>query len=233
MFLKGFFKNFVLVIIIFSISYCFNKKPEFDNTFDPFSLFYYLLLSLNSQANTDLESGGDRNTATLLVDGNILVTGGLSGNASYIYNPSSKLFTNAGDMSKSRSNHTATMLFDGNVLIVGGADTTSSLSESEVYNPADRKFTNTGSMTEKRGYHTANLLYGGKVLIVGGEQLSNETWTVLSTAELYDPSTGVFTPTGSMLEPLYAHTTTLLMNVIIMEKNNQQMNYLILQAIHL
>jgi hypothetical protein len=50
-------------------------------------------------------------------------------------------------------------------------------------------FIATGDMTTARHNHTATLLFDGRVLIVGGDKEG--------TAELYDPATGTFTPTGN------------------------------------
>jgi hypothetical protein len=49
--------------------------------------------------------------------------------------------------------------------------------------------------------HTATLLNTGKVLVAGWGN---------ATAELFDPATGSFTATGSMLQPRVSHTATLL-----------------------
>ncbi|MBI1746385.1 MAG: hypothetical protein HYR55_07335, partial [Acidobacteria bacterium] len=56
-------------------------------------------------------------------------------------------------------------------------------------------------------YHAATLLSNGKVLITGGMYPQDIGTT---TAELYDPATGVFTATGSMVEGRLRHTATLL-----------------------
>jgi Kelch motif len=76
---------------------------------------------------------------------------------------------------------------------------------SAVLNAASYSVTPTGNLTEPRQMHTATLLANGKVLIAGGYTGSSS----LAAAELYDPATGGFTPTGDMAEP-GADTATLL-----------------------
>jgi len=64
-------------------------------------------------------------------------------------------------------------------------------------------------MLTPRSKHTATLLSDGKVLIVGGAQNSDNP---VSSAEIFDPSTGTFHATGSMANPRADHTATLLSN---------------------
>ena len=65
----------------------------------------------------------------------------------------------------------------------------------------------TAGLNPGRGDHTATLLPDGKVLVAGGYWDSNGT---LANAETYDPTTAVWTDTGSLSKVRDAHTATLL-----------------------
>ncbi|WP_375765312.1 kelch-like protein [Archangium gephyra] len=68
----------------------------------------------------------------------------------------------------------------------------------------------TGSLATIRGDHSATLLPSGKVLVAGGSYFSGGKSTYLSSAELYDPTTGTWSPTGSMAVGRRYHAATLL-----------------------
>ena len=61
-------------------------------------------------------------------------------------------------------------------------------------------------MSTARAYHTASLLNNGTVFIAGGY---NGTLT-LSSTEIYGPSSGAFTPAGSLFTGRNAHAATVL-----------------------
>ena len=120
-------------------------------------------------------------------------------------------FVNTGTPNVARGFHTATVLQNGMVLIAGGRNGNNILSSAELYNPATGIFTLTGSLATARASHSATLLQNGKVLIAGGSTNGTGFPTVAS-AELYDPGTGTFSPTGSLAAARGGHGAILLVN---------------------
>ncbi len=144
-------------------------------------------------------------TATLLPNGKVLIAGGWGTNTAELYDPSSGGFAPTGSMGTARSGHTATLLASGRVLIVGGTDSSS----AELYDPATQTFSPTGDLiTSRRTGHIAALLNDGRVLIAGGSGSAPNL--TLTNAELYDPTSGTFTATGSMPTPFPYGPATLL-----------------------
>jgi len=114
-------------------------------------------------------------------------------------------FSATGAMNQSRSAHQAVLLGTGQVLVVGGA--TSALT-GELYNPDLGTFSLAVNTMEepRREWLTATLLGNTQVLVAGGLGST----AALASAELFDPSLGTFTTTGSMTLARYGHSATLL-----------------------
>ena len=101
-------------------------------------------------------------------------------------------------MSVARFGHSATRRLDGRVLVAGGTAGFEGLRSTEVYVQSTGRWVTTSDMTTARESDDicckqAVLLASGKVLVAGGWNAG-----VLRTAEVYDPATGAWTPTGSM-----------------------------------
>jgi len=156
-------------------------------------------------------------TATLLLDGRVLVSGGENIEngpgqnlaSAEIYDPNQGTWSAAAAMASKRRDFTATVLpVDGRVLVIGGFSFADggALLTAEIYDPVNNSWAPTASMTIPRFGHTATLLKNGLVLVVGG----NDNVEHLASAEIYDPSTGTWSTTGSMAEARGNHTATLL-----------------------
>jgi N-acetylneuraminic acid mutarotase len=148
-------------------------------------------------------------TATLLRDGRVLVTGGQDGlmtvSSAEIYDPGQDRWSAAASMTTGRIAHAATLLSNGDVLVSGGVSRAApsvQSSAAEVYDPRVDRWSPVSSMAATRIGHTATQLSNGKVLVVG-----NTGDTGQSRAEVYDPPRNVWSPvSGSMNR--YRHTAT-------------------------
>ena len=155
---------------------------------------------------SSMVTGRSGGIATVLANGKVLITGGLGNSgvlaSAEIFDPATNMFTATSQpMSAPRWLHEAILLPNGKVLITGGASTfvngpTNPLASAELYDPVTDTFTATGSMATPRYEHASALLFTGKVLAFGGFTANNFT-APLATAELYDPSTGTFSPTAT------------------------------------
>lgn len=158
-------------------------------------------------------------TATLLLDGRALVTGGYQLDAlaraepyvAQLYEPRSGRWTVTGNLITPRRRQSVTLLGDGRVLVAGGLgpylgrSAEATLRSAEVYDPATGRWTATGSMHTAREGHLAVELLDGRVLVIGG--------TSGSSAEVYDPSSGTWTQTGAPTgHPTASDTATVLTN---------------------
>jgi WD40 repeat protein len=118
-------------------------------------------------------------------------------------------WTATGALSEPCHNHTATPLLDGRVLVAGGHKDGGVLSRAEIYDPSTGTWTATGSFAQARYAHTATILQNGKVLVVGGET-SFAGGSNTASAELYDPTSGLWSATGALAVARHLHTATIL-----------------------
>ncbi len=166
-------------------------------------------------ATGPMTDGRAWHTATLLADGRVLVTGGDGASAplasAEIFDPKSGTFTATGSMAFGGALETATLLSDGRVLVAGGGSSASGLcfASAEIFDPKTGTFSPTASMANPRCGHTATLLGDGRVLMTTGTfNWVGDSWQ--SSAEIFDPKTGKFSPTGSMAHAPAKQTAALL-----------------------
>jgi hypothetical protein len=167
----------------------------------------YDIASGSTVVGPTLVRHGQFATATLLRDGKVLIVGGdKAWQEAEIFDPGTNEFSRVGSLHFGRYGHSATLLADGRVLVVGGhggSGSRATLAGSEVYDPATATFAESGNLGQDRAFHGAALLPDGRVLVVGGERtnllLGDTEW--LASAEIYDPVTGAFSPTGGMETP--------------------------------
>lgn len=168
---------------------------------------------------------GGGHTGTLLHNGKVLVVGGWTNDPRWavseadLYDPITRSWGLAPNMSYARLGHTATLLPNGKVLVVGGNGDICCTHGSglamvaELFDPgtgASGGWSAAGSIASPRKGHTATLLPNGKVLIVGGSYGGD-----IASAELYDPNNSS-APWSLAAPPPKApgegHTATLLRN---------------------
>ena len=166
-------------------------------------------------------------TATLLNNGNVLVTGGLikekgiNKNSNYceIFNASDGSWAIIDTLKSPRVYHTATKLSDGRVLVAGGYNKSvigTDFEESEIFDPQTNKWTDAATLNIGRGEHSATLLSNGKVLVSGGGNYFEHQKEYLNSCELYDPGENNWTIVNPLMVPHSLHSPVLLKNGMLL-----------------
>ena len=81
-------------------------------------------------------------------------------------------------MNYMRQSHTATLLNNGNVLVTGGDALCGTMNTAEIYNPSTGLWTSAPTMNQQRSYHAVSVLLDGKLIVTGGRFSSGCTDTV-------------------------------------------------------
>lgn len=150
--------------------------------------------------------------ATRLADGRVLIVGGNDVPSAEVYDPAPGTFSAVAAPPDLRLFASSTLLADGRVLVVGGMagsgdltavdQTAKPIATALLYDPAADTWTATGDLNVPRLIAAAIALPDARVLIAGGSQelvsTSGDQPGGALIAELYDPATGLFTPTGSL-----------------------------------
>jgi len=146
----------------------------------------------------DLGAHRMNHTASLLLDGRVLIAGGTDGFDSFdtaeLFDPATGQFSPTGSMHHVRSGHQAVTLNDGRVLVT----CFNAVRQAEVYDPNTGTFSTVGSTTDEHGYGSSvTKLDSGLVLVLGGYDTVHNI-NALSSAEIFDPATNQFTKIGDM-----------------------------------
>lgn len=182
------------------------------------------ILDPTTQTSTSLSPMNEArsfHTATRLLDGRALITGGMRADtdsdgwiqveSNEIYDPQSGQFTPTGSMSHPRDSAFSTLLADGTVLIAGGYNehdggTRYYVQTAEIFDPTTNTFSDTGNIywPVSTDCATQTRLRDGRVLFTGAYCGYG------TSAQIYDPLLGTFSPTGDMQEARSYHSASLL-----------------------
>jgi hypothetical protein len=176
------------------------NDPESSEVFDPATNRFIRVAEAR-----DLVQGAQ--TATLLGDGRVLITGGdtsdPNGDMNYFgplrtaetWDPVSGTFRRAGRMEVARRAHQAALLPDGRVIVVGGSGERTqnffdpSTATSEVWDSATGSFSPGPQMADKRARFGLVRLLDGSLLAIGGDarlDARHDEGTALASAEILD-----------------------------------------------
>ncbi|MEM1179892.1 MAG: kelch repeat-containing protein [Acidobacteriota bacterium] len=140
-------------------------------------------------------------TATLLLDGRVLVAGGsrIENQASQVFTPDSGggSWQLTGAMLDNRISHRSMLLPSGQVLAVGGSDREA---RAEAWDPATGLWADAGAPSSGRQQHSLAQLPSGQLMLIGGDS-SNSPST--ARCEVFQPPTPPASSAASLAESRY------------------------------
>jgi len=148
-----------------------------------------------------------------LQNGNVLIAGGVTaqGGSSGItgitelYNPTTAEWTETGDMQESVGYTVPAELQNGDVLVAGGTTNgyqNAPTADTQIYDPSTGQWSFTGNLNVARTNADTVTLNNGNVLVISGSDDDNFADDT-PTTELYNPSTGQWTLSGSVNVPIF------------------------------
>ncbi|MFN0112559.1 MAG: kelch repeat-containing protein [Blastocatellia bacterium] len=164
-------------------------------------------------------------TASLLSNGEVLVTGGFAAlnepmTTTEIYDPLTDKWRLTNSLKTARFGHSATLLTNGKLIVVGGFGAGGAgLNTAEIFDAPNHTWTlDSGKPAAARGFHSASLLPNGTLFVAGG--FASTQGAATPRAELYTPPAsgqasgqgGQWTSAGSFGEGRGFHTATILAN---------------------
>lgn len=154
----------------------------------------------------------DSHSAVTLADGRVLVTAGNLqgvgvGASAELFDPATEGWSMTGALAEGRYDHTATLLYSGRVLVAGGATGT----------PINVQGQTVPGAPGTPGGGKGPVIVWKQPIIVGGPggttpgtstPSASSGQVPAATAEVYDPTSGSWAPTGSPITRRYVHTAT-------------------------
>jgi len=151
-------------------------------------------------------------TATLLLDGRVLVVGGkrlqISLAEALVFDAQGKSFAVVAPMQHARMSHTATRLSDGRVAVIGGMASVGAdfIDAVEIYDSTTDTWQELNPMLAGgRAWHTAALLTSDRILVAGGARRDTGGVRAVADTEILDVNANQWSSTDPMPEAVIGH----------------------------
>jgi len=154
--------------------------------------FTWAHLASSPVATGSLAQARYNHSAVLLSSGKVLATGGfgLDSSTAELYNPSTRTWATANQMTAARAYHTSTLLRNGDVVVIGGYNGTTSLTSMDYYEAASNTWSSVAQKTLSlgRSMNTSLMLSNGKVLTLGSYcPVPSGACTTYTSSEIWAP----------------------------------------------